>query len=111
MVVQVCTCDALNFNKYYFPSCPLHDRPRSTTTVSTMPDEVRGDTPCEDCGTDKNIVWSTDNVFWNDVMGDEKSLILCVPCFVIRAEAKYRPTGWRLIPEFQWTETDKTRKQ
>ncbi len=68
-----------------------------------------GDAPCGDCGTTENIVWWTDNVFWNNVMGrtekicDETAAILCPQCFVKRAEAKYQPTGWRLIPEFEWT--------
>lgn len=64
-----------------------------------------GDYPCADCGTEENIVWFTDNVFWNDVMGDEGG-ILCTNCFVVRAEKKYKVTGWRLIPEFKWEKQD-----
>ena len=63
-----------------------------------------GDSPCDDCGTYKNIVWFTDNVFWNDVMKTNKNRakILCINCFVARAEKKYRITGWRILPEFRW---------
>lgn len=61
-----------------------------------------GDSPCHDCGTDENPVWYTDNVFWNNVVGKNKHLILCTDCFIVRAEKKFKPTGWRLIPEFPW---------
>lgn len=71
-----------------------------------LPESMRGDSPCMDCGTtDKNPVWFTDNVFWNDVMeGIEGSGILCPQCFIERAETKYKTTGWRLLPEFPWKE-------
>ena len=58
--------------------------------------------PCHDCGFEEHLVWFTDNVFWNAVMGDEVGKILCPQCFVARAEKIYAPTGWRLIPEFKW---------
>ena len=63
---------------------------------------MNGDIPCVDCGTDKNIVWFTDNVLWNDICRDEVSDvgILCVNCFVIRAEKKYDIRSWRLIPNY-----------
>lgn len=64
---------------------------------------IKGDSPCAECGTKKNIVWFADNVFWNDVMGEEKQKILCINCFTARAEKKYkRITGWRLLPDFRW---------
>jgi len=56
---------------------------------------------CNDCKSE-NIVWFTDNVFWDIIMKGDKSKILCPQCFVIRAEKVYKPTGWRLIPEFKW---------
>ncbi len=66
-------------------------------------EKIIGDIPCMDCKTDKNIVWFTDNVFWNSVMeGVKGSGILCIFCFVLRAENKYKLIGWRLSPEWQW---------
>jgi len=75
----------------------------------TMPDHLRGDGPCSDCGTLDNVVWFTDNVLWNHVMAfpevsfDDPGGILCIPCFVIRVDAAgLFPTGWRLLPDFHW---------
>jgi len=76
---------------------------------------IQGDTPCADCGTEANIIWFTDNVFWNEVMNktpnfekfkenDETGKILCINCFVSRAERKFKTTGWRLLPDFKWEE-------
>ena len=76
--------------------------------MNKLPKEIRGDMPCADCGTSDNPVWFTDNVFWNDVMGEGRGLILCVNCFIIRAEWKYKITGWRLLPELSW---DKVKKE
>jgi len=70
-----------------------------------------GDAPCLDCDTRQNIVWFTDSVFWNEVMRigaglepwrpDIPSPILCLPCFILRAErAGFRPTGWHVSPEW-----------
>lgn len=51
-----------------------------------------------------NIVWSTQNVFWNTVMeGVEGSGILCVTCFAVRAQEKFK-VRWLLLPEFPWQE-------
>lgn len=63
---------------------------------------MNGDIPCVDCGTDKNIVWFTDDVFWNDICRNSKKDIgiLCVNCFVKRAEKIYNIVSWRLIPNF-----------
>lgn len=74
----------------------------------TLTTEIRGDGPCHDCGTPDNIVWTTDNPFWNAVMGgpearDDPGGIVCVPCFVNRVHAAgYSPVGWRLVPEWRW---------
>lgn len=63
-----------------------------------------GDGPCAQCGTQANIVWFTDSVFWNNVFaGTDENPILCIRCFVHQAEnAGFRPTGWRLTPEWPW---------
>lgn len=67
---------------------------------------IAGDGPCGDCGTSENVVWFTDNVFWNAIVRSQPDYvepILCIPCFVRRTEALgYRPTGWRVHPEFHW---------
>jgi hypothetical protein len=61
---------------------------------------LHGDVPCKDCGTNENIIWFTDNVFWNHVCLDD-SPILCITCFVKRVEAiGYRPVAWRLLPHW-----------
>ena len=62
---------------------------------------LHGDGPCEDCGTAENIIWFTDNVFWNAVMPNDG--ILCILCFAKRAEAVgYRPQSWRVLPSWPW---------
>jgi hypothetical protein len=64
---------------------------------------LRGDIPCMDCNSKDNIMWTTKNVFWNEVMeGVEGSGILCVYCFVKRAEQKYKVESWTLTPEFRY---------
>jgi hypothetical protein len=70
---------------------------------------LHGDAPCSRCATQDNIIWFTDNVFWNAVIRTEPSKwahhepILCIPCFVECAEGMgYRPTSWRLSPQFRW---------
>lgn len=69
----------------------------------------KGDGPCMDCGGD-NIVWFTDNVIWNHVMEpgslDDPGGLLCVPCFVRRAERVLAPTAWKLTPEWPWRNAD-----
>jgi len=76
---------------------------------SALPVELCGDGPCSRCDTSQNIVWFTDNVFWNNVIRTEPSPyvnnepILCVNCFVSVADAMgFNPTSWRLLPEWPW---------
>jgi hypothetical protein len=78
--------------------------------MSELPETLRGDGPCRDCGTTDNIVWSAENVLWNEVMsypdppkhGDPGG-ILCIPCFVKRVEvAGLKPVGWRLVADWPW---------
>jgi hypothetical protein len=77
--------------------------------MSALPKHLRGDGPCADCGTVDNIVWFTENVLWNAVTGESvvaeeaRYAILCIPCFIIRADrAGLRPTGWRLMADWPW---------
>ena len=76
--------------------------------MSELPERLRGDGPCGDCGTSDNIVWFTDNVLWNAVMGgpgtmDDPGGIVCIPCFIKRTDtAGLDPTGWRLTAEWPW---------
>ena len=83
-----------------------HHATRASTGAG-LAAELRGDGPCADCGTLDNIVWFTDNVFWNAVTGENVvheepyGAILCVTCFVQRThDAGMSPTGWRLLPEW-----------
>ena len=75
-------------------------------TSAELDARLRGDGPCQDCGTPDNIVWFTDNTVWNRVMGgpgttDDPGGIVCVTCFVKRADAAgLDPTGWQLTPEW-----------
>lgn len=64
-----------------------------------------GDIPCKYCGSKTNPVWFTDNVFWNAVVGEIYSPILCVYCFIKEAEVKFDVKAWRIIPEFKWEES------
>jgi hypothetical protein len=74
-----------------------------------LPEHLRGDSPCRDCGTNDNICWFTDSPLWNEVMGgpgtmDDPGGIICIPCFIERVDkAGLEPTGWRLVPEWRWT--------
>lgn len=74
-----------------------------TPRASLAPTHLPGDGPCHDCGG-TNIVWSTDSTLWNLVIGgpaatDDPGGLLCVPCFVGRAEALgLAPAGWYLGP-------------
>lgn len=73
--------------------------------MTAFPDTLRGDGPCDDCGTVDNPVWFTDSVFWNEVVRftGHAGGILCINCFVILANrAGFRPTGWRLAPDWHW---------
>jgi hypothetical protein len=73
---------------------------------ASLPEVLRGDGPCDDCGTAENIIWFTESVFWNAIMrppGYERDGILCIPCFVKRADdAGYAPNGWMLLPQWHW---------
>lgn len=77
--------------------------------MTTLPEHLRGDGPCQGCGTPDNIVWFTESPVWNFVMGgptasSDPGGLLCIPCFVKRADAAgLEPTGWRLLPEWRWT--------
>lgn len=63
---------------------------------------LNGDVPCQDCGTEENIIWFTESVFWNHIC-PEDSPILCITCFVKRVEkVGYHPRAWRLLPEWDW---------
>lgn len=72
---------------------------------SGLPESLRGDGPCWDCGTPDNIRWWTDSALWNRVMGgpdarDDPGGIVCVSCFVARvAAAGLAVPAWRLMPE------------
>lgn len=76
--------------------------------ATRLTDELRGDGPCRDCGTEDNIRWFTDSTLWNTVIGGPGATgdpggILCIPCFVSRTdEAGYWPRAWRLLPEWHW---------
>lgn len=70
-----------------------------------------GDGPCADCGSENNIIWFTDNVFWNAVVREDPmrngyEAILCIRCFVASVERMgYSPVGWRVTPAWRWTTT------
>lgn len=71
--------------------------------------EMKGDGPCSTCGTKENLVWFTQNAFWNAVVRadlspwNENEPTLCIPCFVQRAyDVGFRTTGWELSPEWPW---------
>lgn len=80
--------------------------------MSTVPEHLQGDGPCQDCGTVHNIRWFTPNVFWNVVIGGPAALgdpggIFCIPCFVKRVDdAGYDPISWQLVPQWRWTERE-----
>lgn len=71
---------------------------------------LRGDGPCQQCGTLDIVTWFAPSVFWNAVVRNhpespyyESDAILCIPCFVALAEeVGFRPTSWQLTPEWPW---------
>ncbi|MEK6879275.1 MAG: hypothetical protein AABY22_06675 [Nanoarchaeota archaeon] len=69
---------------------------------SRLDSEITKKENCHKCKRVKNVIWFTDNVFWNDITGDKRWWILCIDCFVYLAEREYKITGWRLLPEFPW---------
>lgn len=79
--------------------------------ASLMPEHLRGDGPCQDCGTPDNIRWFAPSVVWNHVMGgtqatDDPGGIVCVPCFIKRVDAAgFAPTVWQITPN--WFATGK----
>jgi diadenosine tetraphosphate (Ap4A) HIT family hydrolase len=76
--------------------------------AAALPEHLRGDGPCHNCGTPDNVCWFAESPFWNHVMGgpqatDDPGGILCIPCFVKRADAAgFAPPGWRLMPDWHW---------
>lgn len=75
--------------------------------MSTLALDLRGDGPCMDCGTEDNIIWYTESVFWNEAVRNQypaaEDGILCIPCFIMRVDdAGLAPTGWLLVPQFHW---------
>lgn len=76
------------------------------SAVSILPERLRGDRPCSDCGTNDNILWFTESVLWNAVVRrvlDYVEPILCIPCFVKRVDEVGFVCRWRLLPEWDWT--------
>lgn len=61
-----------------------------------------GNGPCDDCGTEENIIWTTNHTLWNRVCrppGYERDGILCITCFVKKAVAVgLDPLRWELVP-------------
>ena len=80
---------------------------RHEQRLDRLPEHLRGDGPCQTCGTENNIVWFTESPFWNAVVRnsdpDTPDQILCIPCFVKLADFKgFHITGWQLTPEWHW---------
>jgi hypothetical protein len=74
-----------------------------------LPQHLRGDGPCGDCGTLDHIIWFTDDVLWNEVVRHREpngDPLMCITCFVARVNAAgFAPTGWRLVPDWHWETT------
>ena len=71
-----------------------------------LPEHLRGDGPCFNCGTLDNPVWFTDSEIWNGVVRRDPGAmdqILCFPCFVTAADIRYewQITGWSIQPEWR----------
>lgn len=85
-----------------FPLNPASCQTQLQVGGEGLPDHLRGDGPCGDCGTLDNIVWFIASPIWNKVVreGTETDAILCIPCFVKRAHAKgIDPPAWEIVPE------------
>ena len=68
-------------------------RPRQTPIVADV------EAICQECGG-PNVVWFAPNPIWNLAVDNERQLILCPVCFVVRAEARgINPTAWVVSPE------------
>jgi hypothetical protein len=73
-----------------------------TESAALLPDHLRGDGPCDDCGTADNIRWFIASPRWNKVVreGSDTDAIPCIPCFVKRAHAKgIDPPAWEIVAE------------
>ncbi len=84
---------------------------RDARAASRLPEHIRGDGPCSNCGTRNNPIWFTESVFWNAVVRVEPRLtddaeILCMPCFIIMADQRGYRCHWRLLPEWHWETKD-----
>lgn len=56
---------------------------------------------CAECGDDILAPWFVKNDLWNRIMHTDKLkvLVICMKCFVRRADTLLNPTGWELVPE------------
>lgn len=74
---------------------PLDSSARVESAKPKYPNDI-----CMDCGR-HCIVWFADNEVWNRVISPEnRFLMLCPTCFVVRAEAQgIKTTGWKMTPE------------
>lgn len=84
---------------------------REARAASRLPEHIRGDGPCSNCGTRNNPIWFTESVFWNAVVRVEPRLtddaeILCMACFIIMADQRGYRCHWRLLPEWHWETKD-----
>jgi len=85
-------------------TCTACAAPARRLEAATLPESLRGDGPCDDCGTLNNPLWFTLNTLWNEVRGGQEKFggetysIVCPQCFIRRAAEAGIQGAWLLIP-------------
>ena len=51
---------------------------------------------CENCGKEKYTIWFTSNELWNEIMKSKPEALLCLGCFMEKAESHKGRGIWEI---------------